>query len=153
DLLVGAFAGDFARVATLQFTNSVGQARMRCVGVDESHHELSHHPDSNKKSQESLTKINKCDCEQMTYLAWCLAEMSEPGGNGSLLDHTRIVWTNELGKGNSHTLNNIPFVLIGNGLDFRMGRSLKYSGVAHNCLLLALANGMGHHIERFGNPS
>jgi hypothetical protein len=64
-----------------------------------------------------------------------------------------IVWTNELGKGNSHTLNDIPFVLVGNGLDFRMGRSLKYKRVAHNRLLLALANGMGHHIERFGNPN
>src|SRR5262249_27340624 len=52
DLMVNSFAADFARVATLQFTNSVGQARMRWIGVDESHHELSHHPDSNKKSQE-----------------------------------------------------------------------------------------------------
>jgi hypothetical protein len=153
DLMVNAFAADFARVATLQFTNSVGQARMRWIGVDESHHELSHHPDSNKKSQESLTKINKWYCEQMAYLAKQLAETPEPGGVGSLLDHTLIVWTNELGKGNSHTLNNIPFVLVGNGLDFRMGRSLKYPSVAHNRLLLALAHGMGHHLQQFGNPN
>jgi hypothetical protein len=151
--MVNAFAADFARVATLQFTNSVGQARMRWIGVDESHHELSHHPDSNKKSQESLTKVNQWYCEQMAYLAKRLAETPEPGDSGSLLDHTLIVWTNELGKGNSHTLNDIPFVLVGNGLDFRMGRSLKYKNVAHNRLLLALANGMGHHIERFGNPN
>ncbi len=153
DLMVNAFAGDFARVATLQYTNSVGGARMKWIGVDESHHELSHHDDGNKKSQESLTKINKWYCEQMAYLAKRLAETPEPGGGGSLLDHTLIVWTNELGKGNSHTLNDIPFVLVGNGLDFRMGRSLKYKGVSHNRLLLALANGMGHHIERFGNPN
>ena len=142
-----------SRIATLQYTNSVGQARMKWIGVDESHHELSHHPDSNKKSQESLTKINKWYCEQMAYLAKRLAETPEPGSSGSLLDNTLIVWTNELGKGNSHTLNDIPFVLVGNGLDFRMGRSLKYKKVPHNRLLLALANGMGHHIERFGNPS
>lgn len=153
DLLVNGFAADFARVATLQFTNSVGQARMRWIGVDESHHELSHHPDSNKKSQESLIKINKWYAEQMAYLAKRLAETPEPGGGGSLLDNTLLVWTNELGKGNSHTLNDIPFVLVGNGLDFRMGRSLKYKHVPHNRLLLALANGMGHHIERFGNPN
>jgi hypothetical protein len=153
DLMVNAFAADFTRVATLQYTNSVGQARMRWVGVDESHHELSHHPDSNGKSQESLTKINKWYCEQMSYIATRLAQTPEPGGGGSLLDHTLIVWTNELGKGNSHTLNDIPFVLVGNGLDFRMGRSLKYKSVPHNRLLIALANGMGHHIERFGNPN
>jgi hypothetical protein len=153
DLLVNSFAADFARVATLQFTNSVGQARMRWIGVTESHHELSHHPDSNKKSQEMLTKINKWYCEQLAYLAKRLADTPEPGGSGSLLDNTLLVWTNELGKGNSHTLNDIPFVLVGNGLDFRMGRSLKYKKVAHNRLLLALANGMGHHIEKFGNPN
>jgi hypothetical protein len=62
-----------------------------------------------------------------------------------------IVWTNELGKGNSHTLNDIPFVLVGNGLDFKMGRSVKYKKVPHNRLLLAMASGMGHHIEKFGN--
>ncbi len=62
----------------------------------------------------------------MAYLAKRLAETPEPGGGGSLLDNTLIVWTNELGKGNSHTLDNIPFVLVGNGLDFKMGRSLKY---------------------------
>ena len=78
------------------------------------------------KSQEKLTKINKWYCEQLAYLAKRLAETPEPGGGGSLLDNTLIVWTNELGKGNSHTLDNIPFVLVGNGLDFKMGRSLKY---------------------------
>jgi hypothetical protein len=43
-------------------------------------------------------------------------------------------------------------VLVGNGLDFRMGRSLKYSRLPHNRLLMALAHGMGHRIDRFGNP-
>ncbi len=153
DLMVNSFSADFARVATLQFTNSVGGAKMRWLGVDEGHHELSHHPDSDEKSQEKLTKINTWYCEQLAYLAKRLADTPEPGGSGSLLDNTLIVWTNELGKGNSHTLDNIPFVLVGNGLDFKMGRSLKYKRVAHNRLLIALANGMGHHIEKFGNPN
>jgi hypothetical protein len=153
DLMVSSFAADFARVATLQFTNSVGQARMRWIGITESHHELSHHPDSNIKSKEMLTNINKWYCEQVAYLAKRLSETPEPGGNGTLLDNTLLVWTNELGKGNSHTLDNIPFVLVGNGLDFRMGRSLKYHKEPHNRLLLALANAIGHDIERFGNPN
>lgn len=152
DLMVNSFAGDFARVATLQYTNSVGGAKMHWLGVDEGHHELSHNPDSDEKSQEKLTRINKWYCEQLAYLAQRLAETPEPGGGGSLLDNTLIVWTNELGKGNSHTLDNIPFVLVGNGLDFRMGRSIKHAKVPHNRLLLSLAHGMGHHIERFGNP-
>jgi hypothetical protein len=152
ELMVNSFVADFARVATLQYTNSVGQAKMRWLGVEEGHHELSHEPDSNTKAMEKLTKINHWFCEQLAYLAKRLAETPEPGGPGSLLDNTVIMWTNELGKGSSHTLDDIPWVLVGNGLDFKMGRSLKYKKVAHNRLLMALAHGFGHQITKFGNP-
>jgi hypothetical protein len=152
DLMVNSFHADFARVATLQFTNSVGGAKMRWLGVTEGHHQLSHEPDSNAKAVEKLTKINKWFCEQMAYLAKRLAETPEPGGGGSMLDNTTIMWTNELGKGNSHTLDNIPFVLVGGGAGFKMGRSLKLRKVPHNRLLLALAHGFGHRLKKFGNP-
>ena len=153
DLMVNSFTADFARVATLQYTNSVGMARMKWIGVDEGHHELSHEPDSNAKAVDKLTRINKWFCEQLAYLAKRLAETPEPGGPGSLLDNTTIVWTNELGKGNSHTLDNIPFVLVGNGLDFKMGRSLKYPKLPHNRLLLSLAHAFEHRLTQFGNPN
>jgi hypothetical protein len=42
-------------------------------------------------------------------------------------------------------------VLVRNGLDFRRGRSLKYSRVPYN-RLLSLAHGFGHRLARFGNP-
>ena len=87
------------------------------------------------------------DCLQPYYFHVHLV-----GSEGSLLDNTLVVWTNELGKGNSHTLDDIPFVLVGNGLDFKMGRSLKFDRQPHNRLLMSLAHGFGHHIERFGNP-
>src|SRR4030095_15432019 len=102
---------------------------------------------------EQLTKINKWYCEQLAYLAKRLSETPEPGGGGSLLDNTLIVWTNELGQGNSHTHDNIPFVLVGGGLDSKMARSLKFNREPHNGLLLALAHGFGYRIDKFGNPS
>jgi hypothetical protein len=153
DLLVNAFAADFNRVASIQFTNSVGMARMRWLGVSEGHHELSHEPDTNEAAQEKLIKINKWFCEQLAYLAKRLSETPEPGGEGTLLDNTLLVWTNELGKGNSHTMDNIPFVLVGGGLDFKTGRSMKYNKQPHNRLLMALAHGFGHHVKTFGNPN
>ena len=152
DLLVQSLAADFTRVATLQFTNSVGNARMTWLGVKKGHHSLSHAADKETKIQAQLTKINKWYCEQLVYLAQKLAATPEPDGNGSLLDNTTIIWTNELGKGNSHTLNNIPFVLVGGGLGFRTGRSLKFKRVPHNRLLLSLAHAFGHEIKTFGNP-
>lgn len=151
DLMVNAFAADFNRIATLQYTNSVGGAKMKWIGIEQGHHELSHEPDSNLEAMEKLTQINRWFCEQVAYLAQRLSETPEPGAAGSMLDHTTIVWTNELGAGNSHTLNNIPFVMVGGGLGFQMGRSMKFEGVPHNRLLLSLAEGMGHPIPSFGN--
>jgi hypothetical protein len=152
DLLVNSLQNDLARVATLQFTNSVGNAKMRWLDIEEGHHTLSHDPDLNEGSQEKLTKINTWYCEQLAYLARKLGETPEPGGEGTLLDHTLIVWTNELGKGNSHTLDNIPFVLVGNGCGFKMGRSLKFERAAHNRLWITIANALGHDVSTFGNP-
>ena len=153
DLLVNAMANDMTRIGTLQYTNSVGQARMKWIGVDDTHHTLSHKPDKDKASQEKLTKINKWYCEQLAYLVGRLKATREPDGRGTLLDNTTVIWTNELGKGNSHTLNNIPFVLIGNGLDFKMGRSLKFRRTPHNRLHLSIAHAFGHRLKTFGNPN
>ena len=151
--MVSSFAADFARVATLQYhelrrrrPDALARHRRRPPRA------VARAGQQRRRSQTSSRKINKWYCEQLAYLAKRLAETPEPGGDGSLLDNTLIVWTNELGKGNSHTLDNIPFVLVGNGLDFRMGRAREYKGVPHNRLLLSLAHGFGHHIEKFGNP-
>jgi hypothetical protein len=153
DLLVNSLQADFARVASLQYTQSVGQVKMTWLGIKEPHHTLSHEPDDKKDVQDQLTKINAWFCGELAYLVKRLAETPEPGVSGqSLLDNTQVVWTNELGKGNSHTRDDIPFVLVGNGLGFQMGRSLKYPKVPHNRLLMALAHGFGHRITTFGNP-
>ena len=153
DLLVAALAADFARVVTLQYTNSVGQPHMKWIGVDEGQHDLSHEPNSNVDAQEKLTRINTWYAGEVAHLAARLAATPEPGGDGSMLDHTTILWTNELGEGNSHTREDIPWVMIGGGLGFRTGRALEFKSVPHNRLLLSLAHAFGHTgLERFGNP-
>ena len=153
ELLVSALSADFTRVATLQYTNSVGQPHMTWLGVDEGQHELSHEPNSNEAAQEKLTKINTWYAGEIAHLAQRLAETPEPGGEGSLLDHTTIVWTNELGEGNSHSRDDIPWVLVGGGLGFATGRALEFPGVPHNRFLITLAHAMGHtSLVRFGNP-
>jgi hypothetical protein len=153
ELVVSSLAADFARVMTLQFTNSVGQPHMKWLGVDEGQHELSHEPNTNEAAQEKLTKINTWYAGEIAHLAKRLSETPEPGGSGSLLDNTTILWTNELGEGNSHSLDDIPWVMIGGGLGFQTGRALQFPGVPHNRLHLSLAHAMGHtSLVRFGNP-
>ncbi len=151
DLLVNSLSNDMTRVATLQYMRSVGQAQMRWLGVEEGHHSLSHEPDANKDAQAKLQKINKWFASELAYLAKRLSETPEPTGDGSMLDHTLIVWTNELGKGNSHTLDNIPLVLVGGAPGFKMGRGLTLDKVAHNRLWMTIAHAMGHtNLKTFG---
>ena len=151
DMLVNSFVNDFARVATLQYTKSVGQAKMNWLDIDDAHHTLSHEPDKNKEAYDKLVRINTWFAEELTYLLKKLENTPEPGQKGCMLDHTLVIWTNELGKGNSHTLNNIPFVLAGNGFGFRMGRSINCENDAHNRFLISLAHAVGHPLETFGN--
>ncbi len=150
DLLVNSFANDFARIATLQFTQSVGDVRMTWLEVDEGHHHLSHEPDKNEDAQNKLRRINRWYAEQLAYLARQLAATKEPGTDRSLLDNTLIVWTNELGHGSSHTLQNLPMVMLGGGFGFEMGRYLKVDQVSTTRLWLAIAHAMGHQIDSFG---
>ncbi len=152
DMLVNSFLADFARIASFQITNSVGEPKMRWLGIDEGHHHLSHEPDTNEEAYEKLIKINTWYCEQVAYLAKRLAETPEPDGNGYMLDNTTLVWTNELGKGNSHTRDNIPFVLVGGGLGFKTGVAHDFDKVPHNRLLMTFCEAMGHSVPSFGNP-
>lgn len=154
DLLVNALANDMTRVASLQFMRSVGQARMRWLDIEDGHHSLSHEPDNNQEAHDKLKRINSWFAGELAYLAEKLAATPEPSGaGGTMLDHTQIVWLNELGKGNSHTLSDIPFLLVGGGAGFARNRGLDLGDAAHNQLWLALAHGLGHHdLQTFGNP-
>ncbi len=154
NLLVNALSNDMTRVATLQYMRSVGQAQMRWLGIEEGHHSLSHDPDDNKESYAKLLKINTWFAREFAFLAQRLSETPEPTGEGSMLDHTLLVWTNELGKGNSHTLDNIPLILVGGGAGFQMGRALQFDKVAHNRLWLTIAHALGHtELKTFGKAS
>ncbi len=153
DLLHSSLINDFTRIATFQITNSVGNAKMKWLDIDEGHHSISHEPDSNEEAYEQLIRINTWYCEQVAYLAKRLAETPEPGGEGSMLDNTTLVWTNELGKGNSHTRNDIPFVLVGGGLGFKTGQAINCNRVPHNRLLMSICEAMGYPMPSFGNAN
>ena len=155
DLLVNSMANDMTRIGTLQFMRSVGQARMRWLDIYDGHHSLSHEPDSNEDAQMKLHRINRWFAGELAYLTKRLAETPEPGGKGgSMLDNTQIVWLNELGKGNNHSLKDIPFVLIGGGCGFKTGRALDMKNASANQLWLSLAHSMGHSgLESFGRKS
>jgi hypothetical protein len=152
DLLVMALACDLTRVGSIQWNRSVGGARFTWLDIAEGHHALSHEGDSNLDAVDKLTRINKWYAEQFAYLIGKLKAI--PDGTGTLLDNTVVLWCNELGKGNSHTRNDAPYVLAGRaGGALQTGRFLSYTGTTpHNNLLVSLINAMGIPATTFGKP-
>jgi hypothetical protein len=143
ELLVNSFAADFNRIATLQYTNSVGGARMKWLGVEKGHHELSHEPDSNEEVQKQLTRINRWYCEQMAYLAKRLSETPEPAGNGSLLTTPRYV---DERTGRNSFLDNVRSYWSA-AADFKMGR-LKYQASRSQSPLAVAGSRNGTRLEK-----
>ncbi|WP_224242184.1 DUF1552 domain-containing protein [Hyalangium gracile] len=152
DLLAMALTCNLTKVATLQWSRSVSQVSHPWAGVADRHHDLSHFGDSDTVVQDKLTKINTWYAQQFAYLLGKLNSITE--GDKKLLDNTAVLWGNELGKGNSHTRNDVPFVLAGScGGYFRTGRYLKYNNAWHNDLLVSVLNAMGVPATKFGNPA
>ncbi|MDQ3032118.1 MAG: DUF1552 domain-containing protein [Myxococcota bacterium] len=157
DIMTMAFACGLTNVGSIQWTNSVGNIPFPSIGIDTNHHDLSHEGDSNTSAVESLVRINTWYAEQFAYLVQRLE--STPEGDGTMLDHTVVLWVNELGKGNSHTLRNIPFVMAGNVPNddgtphFRTGRYLQFDGAntPHNDLLVSLCQAYGIDTDVFGD--
>jgi len=155
DLLAMALACDLTRVASLQWSRSVSNVRFSWLPtpVPEGHHQLSHEGDSNGDAVDKLTRINTWYAEQFAYLLGRLDSM--PEGDGTVLDNTLVLWCNELGKGNSHTRNNMPYVLAGGaGGAVRGGRHLAFDGDhPHNNLLVSILNAFDVDTDSFGNPA
>lgn len=152
DMLVMALTCDITRVASLQWTRSVGDVVMGWLGASEGHHSLSHHPDDDGAARQMLIDIDTWYAKQLAYLIGQLKAV--PEGTGSLFDNTVILWVNELAVGNVHSHDDMRFLIAGScGGTFQMGRWLQFAGDPHNNLLLSLANAMGLGLTTFGNPA
>jgi len=157
DLLVMALACDLTRVASIQWENSVGGTRFTWLGMDRGHHDMSHDGDDNTDTVNKLTQINTWYSQQLLYLMNAMAKI--PEGTGTMLDHTLILWCNELGRGNVHSHTGMPFLLAG-GADaashpLKMGRFLQFpdgSNARSADLLVTLLNVFGLPDTKFGNP-
>jgi hypothetical protein len=124
DMLVLAFRADLTRFATFVFANDGSNRSYRFMGVPEGHHDLSHHGRDPKKL-EKLRRINRFHVAQFTYLLERLKAVRE--GDGTLLDHSMIVYGSGIGDGNRHNHDDLPILLAGRGCGtFKPGRHVRY---------------------------
>lgn len=155
DLLAMALACDITRVGTLMWSNSTANHVLSFIdpAIVEGHHSIAHKGDEDTVKVAQNTLINKWYAEQLAYLLDRLAAI--PEGDGTVLDNTVVLWTNEQAKGNNHDRHDMPYVLAGSaGGYFNTGRYLEFSGqtLGHNRLLVSLLNAMGIEADSFGNP-
>src|SRR5690606_33220058 len=81
-------------------------------GVNDPHHPLSHHRNM-PESIEKITKINVFHAELYAYFLDRLK--ATPDGDGSLLDHSMLVYGGAICDGNSHSHENLPVLVAGKG--------------------------------------
>jgi len=154
DLMFTALACDMTRVASLQLSHTVGPHVFTWLGHTDGHHSLSHMPDTDVVGVAKFVEAERWITEQFVVLLEKLKNTPEPEGEGSMLDHTCLLWAQELGDGRLHDCVSVPFVIAGNaGGFFQTGRYLQYGSEPHQKLLVSVCHAMGLTNPVFGDPS
>ena len=170
DLVALSFACDYSRVATIQMGQGNDGTQFTIPGYRGGQqlprfHQISHRifgdgdvGDPIDGAQEMHHEIDKLHARLFRYLLDKLASYSQP--NGTLLDNSVAVWTNDLGHGVSHNYVNIPWVIAGSaGGYLKQGQYVDAGNVTHNQLLNTLLNAVGVRkadgslVDDFGDPS
>ena len=152
DLQVVAFQADLTRVTTLMLGREGSMRVYPEIGIPDPHHPLTHHRD-NPDWIEKVTQINCLHAELFAYFLKKLK--STPDGDGSLLDHSMIVYGSGLSDGNRHSHEDLPVLLAGRGDgSLKPGRHIVYpSGTPITNLYLALLDRVGVRPEKIGDST
>jgi hypothetical protein len=151
DLLLIAFQADITRIATLIYSKESSTRSYPELGFSDPHHPLTHHR-NNPEWIEKVTKINCHHIEQFADFVRKAKAIRE--GEGTLLDHSMLVYGSSISDGNNHVHENLPVVLLGRG-DGRLktGRHIVYPETPMTNLFLALLERMGVETEKLGDST
>ena len=112
DLLLVAYQADLTRVSTFLFGREKSVRTFPEIGVADPHHPTSHH----RQRPEQLAKLSKINTFHMQIFGRFLEKMrSTPDGDGSLLDHSMLIYGAGMGNSNAHDPLDLPIVLAGGG--------------------------------------
>jgi hypothetical protein len=152
DLLALAFQTDMTRIITLVMGIEQSPRNYPEIGITEGHHGLTHHQ-GDKEKIEKVAQINEYHIKQFTYLLDKLK--ATPDGDGTLLDHSMIVYGSALADGNAHQHNNLPTVLAGRGNGtLRPGRHIRFADeTPMTNLYLSMLDRMGVQVEQLGDSN
>jgi hypothetical protein len=112
DLQVIAFQADLTRVGTFMIAREGSNRSYKQVGVPDGHHSVTHHQNDPDKIAKTI-KINEFHVKTFAYYVEKMK--NTPDGDGSLLDHSMLLYGSSINDGNKHTHDDLPLVLVGGG--------------------------------------
>ncbi len=114
-------------------------------------HEMVHGARETAVGRPIMIEVFQWYAEQFALLASRMDEIDD--GDGTLLDHSVVLWASEFGDGASHSSTNLPFVLAGSGGGaIPTGRHLDYDGHTNGDLFVSILQALGEPDETFGWP-
>jgi hypothetical protein len=135
------------RVFTFMLSRDITQRTYPEIGITEPHHAMSHHQ-GNQEMQENLVKLN---VYHMTLFEKFLAGLKmTPDGDGSLLDHSMLLWGSGMSESNNHERTDLPTLLVGgfNGRGSRHIATAPETPIAN--MMLALSRHYGVELDSYG---
>jgi hypothetical protein len=155
ELMVLGFQADATRVVTFMLSNEAGLATWQHLGVPEHHHDLAHHDPRTPEGQEKLKKLQVIDEAYVSMFAAMVERMKAiPEGDGTLLDHSMVLYGSGLEWGRKHNRENLPLVLAGRGGGtIKPGRHLKLGGMPFANLHLSMLERMGVKLDRIADST
>jgi Protein of unknown function (DUF1552) len=150
DLLAVAYQADITRVFTFMLSRELSQRTYPQIGVTEQHHSVSHHGNDVQKIAQNV----KVNTYHVTLFARFLDKLRAlPDGDGSILDHSLIVYGGGMGNPNPHASDPLPVVAIGGSVGKGHRHVQLPTRTPVGNLWLAMANHYGSTIDTFGDSN
>jgi Protein of unknown function (DUF1552) len=151
DLQVLAMQTDSTRIITMMMGREGSMRTYPEIGVPDPHHPLTHHR-GNKEWIEKVTQVNAMHVELFAGFVNKLKTTAD--GDGSLLDHSMVIYGSGLSDGNRHTHEDLPVLIVGRGGNFRRADHIVYpKDTPMTNLFLTLLDRVGLQPEKIGDST
>jgi hypothetical protein len=152
DLQVLAMQGDVTRIITFQLARETSNRTYPEIGVPDPHHPLSHHGNDPEK----VARMAKINAFHVSLFAYYLERLkATPDGNGTLLDHSLILYGSGIGNPNVHDHTNLPILVAGGSMcGMKGGRHIQYKEPTPLANLhLTLLDKVGVRLDSFADSN
>ena len=152
DLMVIAFQTDMTRVVSFMMAREGSNRSYRSIGISDGHHSITHHQNDPEKIAKTM-KIDELHVQSFAYLLDRLK--ATPDGDGTLLDHSMILYGSSISDGNAHTHHDLPLVLAGGAAcNIKGGRHIRYDDqTPMNNLLVTMLDKAGVAADTLGDAT